>query len=218
MAMDRDAKLQELRELEARAAKIREELHVADAERPQKWAPEGYYLSFHIMSGMMLGFVGAVVSLLLNVVGSVVVGGQHPLELIRVYLTFPLGEQALTIDNGLALAVGCMLYTFTGMGLGIPFHLVLSRWFEKAPVAKRFAVVTALGLGLWVFNYYLVLSWLQPALFGGNWIVARIPAWVGALTHLSFAWTMLAVEQWGQFEAPHFAPDGAQAAAAPAPK
>jgi hypothetical protein len=36
---------------------------------------------------------------------------------------------------------------------------------------------------------------------GGNWIVRSIPPWVGALTHLTFAWAMLAGEGWGRFEA-----------------
>ena len=34
-------------------------------------------------------------ALLVNVIGSLAVG-QHPLKLIQVYLTFPLGEKALS--------------------------------------------------------------------------------------------------------------------------
>ena len=78
----------------------------------------------------MLGGLAAVVSLLLNVVGSVVAGKENALELIRVYLTFPLGEKALaltggaqsigSIGDGMILAIGCCLYLFTGMLLGVP--------------------------------------------------------------------------------------------------
>ena len=141
---------------------------------------------------------GAATSLLFNVVGSVLVG-QHPLQLIRVYLTFPLGEAALGTESGLALAIGCSLYLGTGMLLGIPFHLVLSRLVPNAPFSVRLAVVSGLALAVWLFNFYAVLSWLQPVLFGGDWIVRQIPWWVAALTHLVFGWTMLLVNPLGLY-------------------
>jgi hypothetical protein len=34
------------------------------------------------------------------------------------------------------------------------------------------------GIGIWLVNYYLLLSWIQPLLFSGNWIVTQIPPWV----------------------------------------
>ena len=59
------------------------------------------------------------------------IAGKNPLELIRVYLTFPLGESALrlteqpgghyVLGDGMILAFGCCLYLFTGMLLGVPF-------------------------------------------------------------------------------------------------
>ena len=75
----------------------------------------------------MLGAVAAMSSLLFNIVGALVFG-KHPLELIRVYLTFPMGAQALdydAVDNGMILAIGCCLYLATGMLYGIVFQLVL---------------------------------------------------------------------------------------------
>jgi hypothetical protein len=148
---------------------------------------------------MMLGFFAAASSLLFNIVGSVIVR-QHPLELIRIYLTFPLGEKALSIESGATLALGCCLYLATGMIYGIPFHLVLSRFFDKASWLARLGVVTGMGIVLWLINYYVLLSWLQPAFFGGNWIVTMIPWWVAALTHLVFAWTLLLIDHWGHFD------------------
>jgi hypothetical protein len=87
------------------------------------------------------------------------------------------------------------------MLLGIPLQLVLSRFNGKATVAKRLAIASGLGLGLWLFNFYAVLSWLQPLLFGGNWIVdaAYLPPWVAAGTHLVFGWTMALLYPLGQF-------------------
>lgn len=180
--------LEAIRRLQADAAVVRE----------TAWPPQGYYLLWHVVIGIMLGCIGAIVSLGANVLGATLFG-QHPLQLIRVYLTFPMGEQALREEPGVVLFIGCVLYLATGALYGIAFHLVMSTWFNHAPTARRFAVATAIGLGLWIVNFYFILSWLQPMLLGGNWIVSMVPFWVAGLTHLAFAWTMLAVEFWGHF-------------------
>lgn len=80
------------------------------------------------------------------------------------------------------------------MLLGIPFQLLLTRWLPTAPFRVRFAAVSVLALLIWLVNFYGILSWLQPLLFGGAWIVQEIPWWVAALTHLVFGWTMLLVQ------------------------
>jgi hypothetical protein len=195
--MEREEKIRELERLEAQAQELREELE--GATEPGPWPPSGYYGTFHVLSGMILGFFGAAASLLLNVVGSAAIR-QHPLELIRVYLTFPLGEGALRMESGLTLAVGCVLYLSTGMVYGVFFQIALTRYFADAPARRQFAAATAMGLGLWLVNYYAVLSWLQPLLFGGAWIVKLVPWWVAGLTHLVFAWTMLVIKDWGRFD------------------
>ena len=169
------------------------------ADEGAAWPPRGYYLLWHIVVGMTLGGIAALVSLGANMIGAPLFG-EESLRLIRVYLTFPMGESALTAEAGSVLFIGCMLYLATGALFGVVFHLVMSLLFNDAPRAKKFAVATAMGLGLWIFNYYLVLSWLQPMLLGGNWIVSLVPVWVAALTHLCFAWTVVAGEFWGRFE------------------
>jgi len=163
------------------------------------WPPGRYYLLWHLVVGVTLGGIGALVSLLANVVGAPLFG-VPALQLIRVYLTFPMGESALVADQGLVLFVGCSLYLLTGALYGIVLHLVMSLFFAEANTARKLAVGTAIGLGLWIVNFYLVLSWLQPMLQGDDWIVRLVPWWVGALTHLAFAWTMLVGELWGRFE------------------
>jgi hypothetical protein len=85
------------------------------------------------------------------------------------------------------------------MLLGVPFQLVLTRWFARASFATRFLVTSGLALGLWLFNFYGLLSWLQPLLFGGRWIVEMIPWWVAALTHLVFGWAILFLQPLGVF-------------------
>jgi hypothetical protein len=183
--------LEAIRELESRP--------VEDSPTPG-WPPDRYYLLWHVLVGLTLGGIGALVSFAANALGAPLFG-VHPLQLIRVYLTFPMGARALEADQGLILTVGATLYHVTGGLFGIAFHLMMTLFLDQASWAKRFVVATAFGIGLWIFNFYLVLSWLQPLLLGGNWIVRSIPPWVGALTHVTFAWTMLAGEVWGRFEA-----------------
>jgi hypothetical protein len=176
------------------------------------WPPPGYYALFHVLAGLVLGLVGATVSLLANVVGALA-AGHPPLKLIQVYLTFPMGEKALhqeTLSNpGLVLFVGCVLYLITGGLYGVVFQVFLTTLLRGAHAVARFLAATVIGLGLWLVNFYGVLNWLQPTLQGGNWIVEEIPHWVAALTHLAFAWSMFLMSQWGGFEPP--APAGSSA-------
>ena len=85
------------------------------------------------------------------------------------------------------------------MVLGMLFHLFLTRYTARASFVQRLAVVTALSLVVWIVNFYGILSWLQPLLFGGRWIVDMIPWWVAAGTHLVFGWTMVLVYPWGLY-------------------
>lgn len=186
----------EILALRARADALEQQLRPA----PQKIESPKFYWAYHVLAGFTLGIFGACTSLIFNVVGSLIVG-QHPLQLIRVYLTFPLGEEALRGgDHGLILAIGCCLYLVTGMLLGIPFHLVLRALPSNVSFAMKLLVASALACAIWLINFYAILSWLQPLLYGGRWIVDLIPWWVGLLTHLIFGWTMVLVQPLGHFE------------------
>lgn len=198
--MGSDSPTKRLDDLREEVARLEAELAPRPITEPS-WPPKTYYATYHLLAGMVLGLIGAASSLLFNIVGAAMVG-KHPLELIRVYLTFPLGESALTLESGFALAAGCCLYLGTGMFGGIPFHMVLSRWFDRSPGMVRFVVTTVLAMGVWLINYYGVLAWLQPLLIGGNWIVEQVPVVVAVLTHLVFGWTMLLVDHWGRFVPP----------------
>lgn len=194
-------KRRELAGLENRLQQLQAELAAEEAIRP--FQPQGYYAAYYATTGVMLGIFGAMSSLLFNIVGSVLVG-QHPLELIRVYLTFPLGDQALELDSGMALAIGCCLYLGTGMLLGIPVYLALTKWTANGSLGKRVIVSSIVAVIIWLVMYYGILSWLQPALVQmspQNYIVNRVPPWVALLTHLVFAWTMVLVYRLGDFVA-----------------
>ncbi|MEM7354689.1 MAG: hypothetical protein AAF657_28025 [Acidobacteriota bacterium] len=190
------------RKIEEHRAAIRAlEAEGASGTTARRWPPSGFYPMWHLVIGTMFGTLGAVVSLLANVLGAPLFG-RHPLELIRVYLTFPMGERALTLDDGTLLLIGCVLYLVTGALYGILIHFVLEVFFPGASRRRIWQVAAAIGLALWVVNFYLILSWLQPLLLGGNWIVRLVPPWVGALTHLAFAGTVAVAETlgWGRFE------------------
>jgi hypothetical protein len=195
-------KKQRLAELRAQVAELEADLSPLASAAPQaQWQATGYYTAYYATTGFILGGIAALNSLLVNIVGALMFG-KEPLELIRVYLTFPMGEQALdfnAVNNGLILAIGCCLYIVTGMLYGILFQIVLTRFTADSSLAARFVVVSLLALGVWLVNFYGILSWLQPLLFGGSWIVDQIPWWVAAITHLVFGWTMLVVYPLGRY-------------------
>lgn len=198
---DTDQIQQELQSLRLRVEQLEQELQQEESQSaPSDWRTRGDYWTYYATAGFFLGILGACTSLLVNVIGAAAVG-KDPLELIRVYLTFGMGEQSLAArsNDGLMLAIGCCLYLGTGMLLGIPFQLVFSRYATDGGLGRRLGIATALAILLWIFNFYGVLSWLQPLLFGGNWIVQKIPMLVAALTHLVFGWTMAVVYPWGMY-------------------
>ena len=198
MTTDNHTKLAELERLKARIEELEDEI-IGDEPASGDWQRKGYYLTYFATTGFFLGMIGATTSLLFNIVGAVAFGLESPLQIIKVYLTFGLGEKALDpqLDNGMILAIGCCLYIGTGMLLGVPFQLILTRFAAEATLIKRLVISSLLGLAIWVINYYLLLAWIQPLLFGGNWIVTLIPPWVAAATHLVFGWTMAVVYPWG---------------------
>ena len=189
----------ELQSLRQRIAELEDELAGTEANGPD-WRSD-YYLTYYATTGFFLGMIGAVTSLIFNVIGALLFG-KHPLELIRVYLTFGMGEKAFQVEEGITLAIGCCLYIATGMLLGVPFHVVLTRFTARRGLVARLLAASLLALAIWLINFYLLLSWIQPLLFGGNWIIdpKYLPPWVAALTHLVFGWTMAVVYPWGLFE------------------
>lgn len=212
-------KREELAELLKAVRKL--EAEIATEEEAGSWPPTAFYTEYYATTGFLLGGFAAMASLLANVIFAPI-AGKNPLELIRIFLTFPLGENALklasqqvhvfAIGDGVVLAIGCCLYLATGMLLGVPFFVVLVRLTEGRSMAQRLAVAAVLSQILWVVNFYGILSWLQPLLIGGNWITNTtiLPAWVAALTHLVFGLTLGLLYPWGKFQ-PYQQPTAASA-------
>jgi hypothetical protein len=209
--MDVHTKQLELERLRAQVAQLEAEINADEAKTG--WHASGYYTAYYATAGFLLGIFGAMTSLLFNVIGAPI-AGKTPLELIRIYLTFPLGEKALelagttasgyAVGDGVILAIGCCLYLGTGMLLGIPVYLALTRFTAKGGLIMRLVVASVVSLAIWGFNFYAILSWLQPLLIGGdpgNWITnpKYLPWWVAAATHLVFGWTVALLYPLGQY-------------------
>lgn len=156
----------------------------------------GYQFSHYMRAGLWQGALAGCVSLVLNIIGSVLWpttdgAAQHPLRLIEVFLTFPFGARALELESGGGLlALGCLLYVVTGMLYGMLFVLVLSYFLPNADLRGRLVACSVMAIAVWAVNFYGILLWLQPWLFGGAWIMELIPWWVAATTHLAFGWTI----------------------------
>ena len=91
---------------------------------------------------------------------------QHPLRIIQVYLTFPLGETALQLGQRNSLGRRLRFYLATGMLYGMLFEWALSYFIPNSGLFGRIVFCSMLGLLIWGVNFYAILSWLQPLLFG----------------------------------------------------
>lgn len=202
-----DAKQSQLADLRRQSTALESEILEAAAADPFRLT--GFYTAYYATTGFMLGLVAAAMSLMINVIGASIVG-KNSLEIIRVYLTFPLGERALSVtgpakvyavDNGVILACGVCLYLVTGMLLGVPVHVILARFTTKSSVAVRMVFAAVIGVLLWAVMFYGILSWLQPMVCGGSWITdgKLLPTWVAAGTHVIFGLSMAALYPLGLF-------------------
>ncbi len=203
------SKQKEFEDLQRRVAEL--ELELAEAQVDDSWrARSGSYPAYAATTGFLLGGVAATVALLVNIIGATLVG-RHPLELIRVYLTFPLGELALqlnsvprgpqAIEDRMVLLLGTCLYLGTGMLIGSVFQLIFSKFANRAPLGTRIFIGSLTAVSVWLINYYAILIWLQPLICGGNWIAnpQYQPVWVAVGTHLVFGWTMALLSPLGEF-------------------
>ena len=186
----RDALRRDLQRHYAEVARLENALDgMSELLRP----PIRVVVSDHLLAGVVIGFAGAAGSLLVHILGALLIG-MYPLRIIQAYLTFPMGDQALYLESGPPLALGTLLYLAAGAAFGVVFHFVLSGLFAEAPAFWRLLVASSMGLLLWIVNFYLILSWLQPLVTGGPAVTRYIPAWLAAVTHLVFAWTILLAE------------------------
>jgi hypothetical protein len=168
----------------------------ADAA-PLNWPPPGFYLTFYVVAGLMIGILGSLTSFIFHVVGSLIVN-QDPLRFLRVYGTVFLGARALTTDDLNFFMLVAVVHFSLGAAGGAVFHVLVNRFVPDRPVL-HVVLGAAYGLGMWVVNFYGVLVWLQPRLVGTPYVLDLMPAWVAALTHLIYGLTLGLLQPLGRF-------------------
>ena len=108
------------------------------------WPPAGFYATYYLVAGLMLGTVGALNSFLFNVIGSFFVH-QDPMYILRVFGTFFLGQEALTTDDLTFLMLVLLTHLSIGAAAGALFHMGLNLWW---PNLRSFQLlVVAAGFG-----------------------------------------------------------------------
>jgi hypothetical protein len=164
--------------------------------RPESW-PEFYFV-YYCVAGLMIGVIGALTSFLFNVVGSMIVH-QDPMQLIRVFGTFFVGEEALTSQDLNFLMLVLMSHFSVGSVAGAIYHVTMNKYFADRSYEWKLMMGVAWGLAIWIGSFYLVISWVQPMMVGEAFILDMIPFWVAALTHIVYGVTIGLLEPIGRF-------------------
>jgi hypothetical protein len=161
------------------------------------WPPIGFYLTFYIVAGTTIGILGSLASFIFHVVGSLIVN-QDPLKFLRVYGTVFLGARALTTEDLNFFMLVAVVHFSIGAIAGAVFHVLVNR-FVPERTGLQIGLGVAYGLLMWIVNFYLVLSWLQPRLVGEAYVLQLMPAWVAALTHVIYGLTLGLLQPLGRF-------------------
>jgi len=161
------------------------------------WPPKGFYLTYYVVAGLMIGVLGSLASFAMNVVGSILVA-QDPLLFLRVYGTVFLGVDALRTQDLSFFMLVAVVHFSVGAVAGAVFH-VLVNFFCPDRAGLQIALGAVYGLLLWLLNFYVVIDWLQTSLYGEAYVLRLMPAWVAALTHLIYGVTLGVAQPLGRF-------------------
>lgn len=162
------------------------------------WPPPGFYATFYLVAGLMLGTMGALNSFLFNVVGSFVVN-QDPMYILRVLGTFFIGKEALTTDDMTFLMLVMLTHLSVGAVAGALFHFGLNLFWPNLLASRLLLISAGFGIALWLVSFYGVISWLQPLLVGQAFILQMMPFWVALLTHIVYGLTLGLLQPMGRF-------------------
>jgi hypothetical protein len=200
MQAGREELLQQIAEQRAALARLEQQLHDAEEAGPGTaagWPPKGFYLTYYVVAGLMIGILGSLTSFLVNVLGSLLLE-QDPLLFLRVYGTIFLGPEALTThDLNFFMLVAVVHFSVGAVG-GAVYHVLVNVFFPDR-AGLQIGLGAAYGLLMWVVNFYVVILWLQTATFGRAWVLELMPAWVAALTHVVYGVTLGLLQPLGRF-------------------
>jgi cytochrome c oxidase cbb3-type subunit 2 len=189
-------------EIRARIAQHRRAIAELEAElhpgpTALNWPPPGFYLTFYVVAGLLIGILGSLTSFAFHVVGSLIVN-QDPLKFLRVYGTVFLGARALTTGELDFFMLVAVVHFSLGAAGGAVFHVLVNRFVPDRPVL-HVLLGAAYGVAMWLVNFYGVLVWLQPRLVGAPYVLDLMPAWVAALTHVIYGLTLGVLQPLGRF-------------------
>ena len=162
------------------------------------WPPTGFYATYYLVAGLMLGTMGAINGFLFNLVGSFVVN-QDPMLVLRVLGTFFIGKSALTTHDMTFLMLVMLTHLVVGAVAGALFHLVLNLLWPRLSGLGLLLVSVGFGVLLWIVTFYGVIAWLQPMLVGQAYILQMMPIWVALLTHVVYGLTLGLLQPMGRF-------------------
>jgi NO-binding membrane sensor protein with MHYT domain len=79
--------------------------------------------------------------------------------------------------------------------IGVLFGAIFAAGARKfcAGLERYMLAGTGYGIAIWVVNFYGILSWLQPLLHGGAFILTEIPIAVAVVTHVCYGLTVALV-------------------------
>jgi hypothetical protein len=180
-------------------AELERQLQVAGVARASHpWPPPGFYFTFYVVVGAILGILGSLASFLFNVFGSLVVN-QDPYRILRVYGTVFLGQEALTTANLNFFMLVAVVHFSVGALAGSVFHVLVNRFVPTTSALQQIGLGAVYGLLMWIVNFYMVLRWLEPALVGQAYVLELMPFWVAALTHIVYGVTLGFLQPLGRF-------------------
>lgn len=201
MATSREDLLQEIAEQRAKLAQLEDQLRHEVEPEPSSpapgWPPQGFYLTYYVVAGLMIGILGSLTSFAMNVLGSLVLE-QDPLLFLRVYGTVFLGPEALTTrDLNFFMLVAVVHFSVGAVG-GAVYHVFVNAYYPERP-GLQIGIGAVYGLLMWVVNFYVVILWLQTSIFGQAYVLELMPAWVAALTHVVYGLTLGLLQPLGRF-------------------
>ena len=123
---------------------------------------------------------------------------QNPLLFLRVYGTVFLGPRALTTEYLNFFMLVAVVHFSVGASAGAVFQVFISRFVPDRP-GLQIVLGGVYGLLMWVVNFYVVIAWLQPRLFGEALVLKLMPVWIAALTHLIYGLTLGVLQPLARF-------------------
>jgi len=183
--------------LVALEAQLLEPVEPPPERTPHGWPPKGFYLTYYVVAGMLIGILGSLTSFLCNVLGSLVLE-QDPLLFLRVYGTVFLGPKALVTDDLNFFMLVAVVHFSVGAAAGAVFHVLVNFYTPDRP-ALHVGLGVLYGLLMWVVNFYVVIAWLQRDVFGEAYVLHLMPAWVAMITHVVYGLTLGLLQPLGRF-------------------